>query len=56
MRPEESLGLLAAYAELNLAVENVIEVYNKVNYIGGESMERINWDTNNPVEYDDDDE
>jgi hypothetical protein len=56
MRPEESLGLLAAYAELNVAVENLMEIYNKLNYVGGESMERINWDTNNPVEYDDDDE
>ena len=56
MRPKESLSLLAAYAELNVAIENLIEVYNKVNYIGGEDMERINWDTNNKPEYDDDDE
>jgi hypothetical protein len=38
MRPEESLGLLAAYAALNVAVENLIEVYNEVNYISDESI------------------
>jgi hypothetical protein len=39
MRPEESLNLLAAYAELNVAVENLMEVYNKLNYIDDESIE-----------------
>jgi len=39
MRPEESLSLLAAYAELNTAVEKLIEVYNKLNFIDDDNSE-----------------